>query len=89
MITYDTKTIFYKWSDNLADENRAENANWQSYNPEIVSVDSDGSITGKSRGTTNVTCRLQTGERIIYKVNVKYSPLQAFFVMFFFGFLWI
>lgn len=89
MITYDTKTIFYRWSDNLADENEAENAYWQSYNPEIVSVDSDGNITGKSKGTTRVTCILQTGERIIYKVNVKYSPLQAFFVLFFFGFLWI
>lgn len=89
MITYDTQTIFYRWSASLADENEAKNANWQSYNPEIVSVDKNGNITGKSKGTTNVTCRLQTGERIIYKVNVKYSPLQAFFVMFFFGFLWI
>lgn len=89
MITYKTKTIFYKWTDNLSAKADTQKANWRSYNSDIVSVDSNGNITGISKGNTKVTCTLQTGERIIWKVNVKYSPLQAFLIMFFFGFLWI
>lgn len=89
MITYDTKTIFYKWSDKLSTETDAEKATWRSNNSDIVSVDCNGNITGVSKGDTKITCTLPTGEKIIWKVNVKYSPLQAFFVMFFFGFLWI
>ncbi|MBE6772316.1 MAG: hypothetical protein E7547_09280 [Ruminococcaceae bacterium] len=89
MIKYDTKTIFYKWSDSLSTENKLKNANWQSYNPNIVSVDSEGNIRGISKGVTRITATLSTGEKIIWKVIVKYSPVQAFFVMFFLGFLWI
>ena len=89
LVTYDEKTVFYKWSDTLSTDKDTSKANWRSYNPNIASVDSDGNIKGVSKGDTLITCSLPTGERIIWKVNVKYSPLQAFFVLFFFGFLWI
>ena len=89
LITYDEKSVFYKWSSTLTTDADTSNAKWCSYNPNIASVDSDGNIKGVSKGDTLITCSLPTGERIIWKVNVKYSPLQAFFVLFFFGFLWI
>lgn len=89
LVTYDEKSVFYKWSGTLTTNKDTSNAKWRSYNPNIASVDSDGNIKGVSIGNTLITCSLPTGERIIWKVNVKYSPLQAFFVLFFFGFLWI
>ena len=89
LVTYNEKSVFYKWSSTLTTDADTSNAKWHSNNPNIASVDSDGNIKGVSKGNTRITCSLPTGERIIWRVNVKYSPLQAFFVMFFFGFLWI
>lgn len=89
LVTYNDKTVFCKWSGTLTTDMDTTNAKWHSNNPSIVSVDSEGNIKGVSKGNTRITCSLPSGERIIWRVNVKYSPLQAFFVMFFFGFLWI
>ena len=89
LTTYDEKTVFYKWSGTLTTDADNTNAKWYSHNPDIASVDSAGNIKGVSKGDTLITCSFPTGERIIWKVNVIYSPLQAFFVLFFFGFLWI
>lgn len=89
MITYDDKTVFCKWSDNLTVNGNAKNASWYSKNPDIVTVDENGRITGVSRGSAKVVCRLKSGEEIIWKVNVRYSPLQAFIYLFFFGFVWM
>lgn len=89
MITYKTKTIFYKSTGTLKSNAGCKNAYWSSYNSDIAQVDNQGNITANSVGNTKITCLLQTGERIIWKVNVIYNPIQAFFVLFFFGFLWI
>lgn len=89
MITYKTKTIFYKSTGVLKSNAGCKNAYWSSYNSDIAQVDNQGNITANSVGNTKITCLLQTGERIIWKVNVIYNPIQAFFVLFFFGFLWI
>lgn len=83
------KTIFYKWSYKFSGDEKTENARWQSYNPDIAFVDENGEITGASVGTTKITCRLPTGERIVWNVTVKYSPLQMILVIIFFGFLWL
>ena len=89
MITNKTKNVFCKYSYNLEINADAKNAYWSSYNPEIVQVDNEGNITANSAGKTKITCILPTGERIVWKVTVRYTPLQALFVLFFFGFLWI
>lgn len=89
MITNKSENLFYRYSDNLSDGAKFKNAYWSSYNPDIVSVDKDGSISANSVGTTKITCRLQTGEQIVWNIKVRYTPLQSFFVLFFFGFLWL
>ena len=89
MITYKTKNIFCKYSYELEVDEDTENVCWSSNNSDIVQVDNEGNITANSAGKARITCRLKTGERIVWKVTVRYTPLQAFFVLFFFGFLWI
>lgn len=89
LTTYDEKTVFYKWSGTLTTDADTSNAKWRSNNPDIASVDSAGNIKGVSKGDTLITCSFPSGERIIWKLTVTYSPLQAFFALFFFGFLWI
>lgn len=89
VITYETKNIFYKYSYNLPVTNDSKVSYRISYNPEIASVDSSGNIAANSVGKTKIVCRFATGERVIWSVNVRYTPLQSFFVLFFFGFLWI
>ncbi len=89
MITYKTKNVFCKYSYELELDADTENACWSSNNPNIVQLDNEGNITANSAGKAKITCRLPTGERVIWSVNVRYTPLQAFFVLFFFGFLWL
>lgn len=89
MINHRDKTIFCKWSKNLPTYENSGKATWYSRNPEIASVDESGRITGVSPGNTDIVCRYPTGERVTWNVKVQYSPVQLFFIICFFGFLWI
>lgn len=89
MIKHRDKTIFCKWSKTLPTNENSGKAIWYSRNPEIAFVDENGTITGVSPGNTDIVCRYPTGERVTWNIKVQYSPIQLFFVIFFFGFLWI
>lgn len=89
MIVHRDKTVFCKWSKNLPTYENSGKATWYSKNPKIATVDESGKITGVSPGNTDIVCRYPTGERVTWNVKVQYSPVQLFFIIFFFGFLWI
>ncbi len=89
MINHREKTIFCKWSKELPSYENSGDAIWYSRNPEIASVDDNGKITGVSPGNTDIICRYPTGEWVTWNIKVQYSPIQLFFIICFFGFLWI
>ena len=88
MIKHRDKTIFCKWSKTLTTNENSGKATWYSRNPEIATVDENGKITGVSPGNTDIVCRYPTGERVTWNIKVQYSPIQLFFIICFFGFLW-
>lgn len=60
-----------------------------SNNPDIVTVDNkSGMLYGVSAGKAKVYVYLETGQRIICDVAVKYESWQWFIIYFLFGFLW-
>ena len=89
MINHKDKTIFYKWTKTLPSNEDSGKATWYSRNSEIASVDENGKITGVSPGNTDIICTYPTGERVTWNIKVQYSPVQLFFIICFFGFLWI
>lgn len=60
-----------------------------SNNPDVVTVDNrSGMLYGVSVGNAKVYVYLETGQRIICDVTVKYEPWQWLIIYFLFGFLW-
>lgn len=59
-----------------------------SSNPGIVSVDSEGNITGVSAGEAQVTVNLKYNQVATYNVTVEYKSWQRFIIYFLFGFWW-
>lgn len=49
---------------------------WSSRNLAVATVDSNGYITGESKGETTVTATFDTGRRIIFNVTVEYTFYQ-------------
>lgn len=88
LITNKTKSVFYKWSTKPFVNNKSEAISWWTNNPEIATVDDEGTITGVSLGSTKITYILESGEKIVYRINVVYAPWQWIIRILFWGFLW-
>lgn len=75
-----------------ADDGTEYTVTYTSSNPNIVSVDVDGNVTGLKRGTTIVTCTVtdKFGNQIQDSclVTVKYSPWQWIIKTVLFGWIW-
>ncbi len=52
----------------------AQNVTWSTDNKEIASVDKNGVVTGKKKGTAYITATAQDGTTAVCKVNVKKAP---------------
>lgn len=93
-VTYETvrrielDTLYFKHTTNPMPKDMSLKARWRSSNPDIASVDSKGTITGVSPGTTYVYAYRADGMKMIYKVTVEYALWQEILIYFFFGFLW-
>ena len=62
---------------------------WTSSDPKIVSVDEDGTITAKIRGTATITASTKDGKVTATRnVTVDYSLLQWIIVYILFGWIW-
>ena len=88
MFRYETVKIDYKETKHIYFSNYTKKIRWQSSDPNIATVDSEGNIKGVGIGETDVTAKLRSGKRIVYNVKVEYSLLQRFIMVFLFGFLW-
>ncbi len=52
----------------------AQNVTWSTDNKEIATVDKNGVVTGKKKGTAYITATAQDGTTAVCKVNVKKAP---------------
>ena len=61
-------------------------------NPNIATIDENGNVTAKDRGTTSVICIVtdQYGNKVadVAEITVKFAWWQWFIYIFLFGFLW-
>ena len=63
---------------------------YHSYNPRVASVDENGNILAKRRGTTRISLISELDMQIHYvDVQVKYSFWQWLAVIFLFGWIWV
>lgn len=62
------KTLTVTYNPTNTTDNKT--VDWESSNPEIVSIDSTGKITGKKGGTAKITATVGTNETSV-KINVK------------------
>lgn len=62
------KTLTVTYNPTNTTDNKT--VDWESSNPEIVSIDSTGKITGKKGGTATITATVGTNETSV-KINVK------------------
>ena len=52
----------------------AQNVTWSTDNKEIATVDKNGVVTGKKKGTAYITATAQDGTTAVCKINVKKAP---------------
>lgn len=88
MYRYETIKMNYKETKHPISSTYTKRINWQSSDPNIATVDSDGNIKAVGIGETQVTAKFGSGKRVIYNVKVEYSKLQWFIMYFLLGFLW-
>lgn len=88
MFRYETIKMNYRETEHPISSTYTKKIRWKSSDPNIATVDSEGNIKGVNVGETQVTAKLGSGKRIIYNVNVEYSKLQWFIMIFLCGFLW-
>lgn len=81
-------TINYKETLQIMPEYKAAGSKWMPQNPDIVSVDKAGNITGESIGETVVTVVTSSGEKIYYNITVEYAWWQQIIRILLLGFLW-
>lgn len=81
-------TINYKKTVRILAKSKALGAKWSVQNPDIVSIDGEGNITGVGVGETRVTVKYPSGEKEYYNITVKYAWWQEIIRIFFLGFLW-
>lgn len=89
-LTMNFKKTSRLYADVLPEE-AAFSANivWTSSNPKVVSVDENGTITAKSRGTAVITAATEDGKfSDSCTVTVTYSWLQWIIVYILFGWIW-
>ena len=81
-------TIRYRGKKNLDISPSYIIKSYYSSNPGIVTVDSEGNITGVSAGETQVTVKMNYNQVATYNVTVEYESWQRFIIYFLFGFWW-
>lgn len=96
-VTIDDATIDYKASTTLKPSIAiADGVNYAikytSSNPNVVSVDDNGKVTGIRKGTTTVTCTVtdEYGNTVkdTCKVTVNYTTWQWLIIILLFGWIW-
>ncbi len=88
MYRYETIKINYKETEHPISSDYTKKISWKSSDPDIATVDSEGNIKGVGVGEAQITAKLSSGKRIVYDVQVEYSWLQWFIMVFLCGFLW-
>lgn len=88
MFRYETIKMNYRETKHPISSTYNKKIKWMSSDPSVATVDSEGNVKGVSVGNTQITAKLSSGKRIIYNVQVEYSKLQWFIMLFLFGFLW-
>ncbi|MGN0543474.1 MAG: S8 family serine peptidase [Acutalibacteraceae bacterium] len=81
-------TVRYKGKKTLDLPPNYKIKNCYSSKEEVVTVDSNGNITGISIGKATVTVYLEYNQVATYNVTVEYEAWQLFIIYFLFGFLW-
>ena len=81
-------TIRYRGKKNLDISPSYIIKSYYSSNPGIVTVDSEGNITGVSAGEAQVTVKMNYNQVATYNVTVEYESWQRFIIYFLFGFWW-
>ena len=62
---------------------------WSSSNPSVITVDSNGNVTSKSRGTAKLIANIDgVAASAVCDVNVKFSFGQWLIYIFLFGWIW-